>query len=67
MQDPHVMVNEARTPSEALYVCDVDGCGRRIVINWLRPGLTVVDRGDFFARHVGTGGGLSIGLAVEQP
>ena len=33
----HVMVNEAKTDSEAMYACPVEGCGRRLVINWFRP------------------------------
>ena len=58
------MVNEAKNDAEAVYVCPVDGCGRRLVINWLRPALTVIDRGDFFARHVGTSDGFRIDVAI---
>lgn len=59
------MVNETSTDSEALYVCPVEGCGRRLVVNWRRPALTVVDRGDFFARHVGSSGGLRMDVAIQ--
>jgi hypothetical protein len=59
------MVTEAKTDAEAVYVCPVDGCGRRLVINWLRPALTVIDRGDFWARHVGTSDGLRVEIAVQ--
>ena len=59
------MVNEARTDAEAVYVCPVEGCGRRLVVNWLRPALTVIDQGDFFARHVGLSDGLHLDVAVQ--
>jgi hypothetical protein len=67
VEDVHVMTRDATTASEAVYVCDVEGCGRRLVINWLRPDLTVIDRGDFFARHVGLSDGLSLEVAARQP
>ena len=57
------MVNEGTTGGEAVYVCPEEGCGRRLVINWLRPALTVIDRGDFFARHVSEG--LRVDIAVR--
>lgn len=60
------METEARTDSEAMYACPVDGCGRRLVINWLRPSLTVLDQGNFFARHVGMSGGLRMDVAIQQ-
>jgi hypothetical protein len=60
------MVNEVETSDETLYACSIDGCGRRLVINWRRPALTVVDRGDVSARHVGMSGGLQIGVAATQ-
>jgi len=56
----HEMVCEAETPSEALLVCTDDGCGRRVVVGKSRPRLTVIDRGDFAARHVGSIGGVAI-------
>ena len=59
------MLNEASTASESLHVCPVDGCGRRLVINWERPALTVLDRGDFFAQHTGFSGGLTMHVAVS--
>ena len=60
------METEAQTDAEALFACSVDGCGRRLVINWLRPGLTVIEQGDFYARHVGSSGGLRMDLAIQQ-
>jgi hypothetical protein len=59
------MVTEAKSDTEAMYACPVDGCGRRLVINWLRPSFTVIDRGDFFARHVGMSGGLRLDIAIQ--
>ncbi len=59
------MVKEATNHAEAVYVCPVGGCGRRLVINWLRPALTVIDRGDFFARHIGTSDGLRMDVAIQ--
>jgi hypothetical protein len=58
------MVTEARTDAEALYVCPETGCGRRLIVNWLRPSLTVLDQGDFWARHVSGSEGLRIDLAA---
>lgn len=55
------------TPSPAglLFEC-VDGCGRRIALD-NRTGLTVIDRGDQFARHVGANGGVELRpVAIDQ-
>ena len=54
----HEMACEAETPSEVLFVCRDEACGRRVVVGKSRPRLTVIDRGDFWARHVGSIGGL---------
>ncbi|MFC3744487.1 hypothetical protein [Paractinoplanes deccanensis] len=56
----HEMVCEAENAHEVLFVCTDDACGRRVVVGKARPGLTVIDRGDFSARHVGSLGGISI-------
>jgi hypothetical protein len=61
------MVTEATNDQETLYGCPVDGCGRRLVINWVRPELTVLDKGDFWARHVGGTGGLQMHVAGVSP
>ena len=53
------------TDSEAMYACPVEGCGRRLVINWFRPALTVVDQGDFWARHVGMSDGFGLEAAIQ--
>jgi hypothetical protein len=61
----HEMLCETETSSEALFVCTEDACGRRVVVGKSRPGFTVIDRGNFAARHVGgTGGVLMAPLAV---
>jgi hypothetical protein len=56
----HEMVCEAETSSEALFVCTDEACGRRIVVGKSRPRLTVIDRGDFSARHAGSLGGVAL-------
>jgi hypothetical protein len=58
MEALHDMRCEAETATEALFVCPVEACGRRIVVGKTRPAFTVIDRGDFHARHSGSLGGL---------
>jgi hypothetical protein len=61
----HQMACEAETPSEALFVCMDEACGRRVVVGKSRPSLSVIDRGDFSARHTGSLGGVaSVDVAV---
>lgn len=49
-------------PGGLLFECEVDGCGRRLVID--RDGrYTVIDRGDPSASHQGSTGGV----ALEAP
>lgn len=55
----HEMVCEAETPSEALFVCMDEGCGRRVVVGKSQPRLIVIDRGDFSVRHTGSLGGVT--------
>ncbi len=64
MAPVHTMVNEASNGEETVYVCPVEGCGRRLVVNWRRPALTVLDQGDFWARHVGSSDGFHLALDV---
>ena len=40
-------------------VCEDDVCGRRVVVH-RAGGMTVLDRGDFFAHHVGGNEGLDV-------
>jgi hypothetical protein len=46
-----------------VFVCPVEGCGRRVVL--VRGGrrYIVIDRGDFFAAHSGSVGPLSISIS----
>ena len=54
----HTMSSEATYPGEVLLTCTTDGCGRRVVV---RPGsMVVLDRGDFFASHVGGSEGIAV-------
>jgi hypothetical protein len=55
----HEMTCEAETSSEALLVCADEACGRRVVVGKSQPRLTVIDRGDFSARHAGSLGGVA--------
>jgi hypothetical protein len=48
------------TPAETLFVCTDEACGRRVVVGKFQPRLTVIDRGDFSARHAGSLGGVAI-------
>jgi hypothetical protein len=57
--DRHRMVLEADNGEELLFACPYDGCGRRLVLK-RSGGLTVLDRGDFFALHSGGTDGLEI-------
>ena len=63
--ESHQMACEAETPSEVLFVCMEEACGRRVVVGKSRPRLTVIDRGNFSARHAGSLGGMAMdGVAV---
>ncbi|BBH69067.1 hypothetical protein ACTI_57520 [Actinoplanes sp. OR16] len=56
----HTMICEAENANEVLFTCTDEACGRRVVVGKGRPRLTVIDQGDFGARHVGSLGGISI-------
>ena len=56
----HEMVCEAETPAEVLFVCMEEACGRRVVVGKSRPRLTILHRGDFWARHVGSRGAVRV-------
>jgi hypothetical protein len=52
MNELHHLTIEADDGMDVLFVCPVDGCGRRVVVR--RSGeLIVLDKGDFYALHVG--------------
>ncbi|GIF18427.1 hypothetical protein BJ973_008614 [Actinoplanes tereljensis] len=56
----HEMFCETETAAEVLFVCADEACGRRVVVGKSRPRLTVIDRGDFSASHVGSLGGVVV-------
>jgi hypothetical protein len=56
------MTLESDNGEELLFVCPHDGCGRRLVLQ-RSGGLVVLERGDFFAVHSGSTGGLNISAA----
>jgi hypothetical protein len=47
-------------PAGLLFEC-LDGCGRRLVVEQATGKLTVLDRGDQFARHHGSHSDLALG------
>ncbi|WP_157018165.1 hypothetical protein [Cryptosporangium arvum] len=58
----HELLIEAQMPGEVLYVCSRPDCGRRLVAGV--DGLTVIDKGDFFATHSGGSPGLRMNVSV---
>ena len=58
----HHIVVESNTADGFLLVCPEASCGRRVVIH-RKGGMTVLDRGDFFAHHVGGNEGLDLAVA----
>jgi hypothetical protein len=64
MDPVHLLTIEADDGADVLLVCSVESCGRRLVVK-RAGGLTVLDRGDFFALHAGGAAGveLATGLA----
>lgn len=59
MTTTHHLDIEADNGDDVVMVCPEDGCRRRVVVR-RSGGLVVLDRGDFFALHVGGTPGLSI-------
>ena len=55
----HHLELEADNGDELLLVCEASECGRRLVLK-RSGGLVVIDRGDFYARHIGGTGQLSV-------
>lgn len=61
----HQLTAEADDGLDVLFVCPVEGCGRRVVVR--RSGeLIVLDKGDFYALHVGGTNGLEISSVVPE-
>ncbi len=65
MNELHHLTIEADDGTDVLFACPVEGCGRRVVAR--RSGeLIVLDKGDFYALHVGGTSGLEISPAVPM-
>jgi ABC-type iron transport system FetAB ATPase subunit len=65
MNELHHVTVEADDGMDILFVCPVEGCGRRVVLR--RSGdLIVLDKGDFYALHVGGTSGLEISPTVPR-
>ena len=60
----HVMVCEAENTNEVLLACPT--CGRKVVVGKGDAKLVVLDRGDVYAQHSGSTGGLSLTVAVPS-
>jgi hypothetical protein len=63
MNPVHHLTIEADDGMDVLFACPVQGCGRRVIVR--RSGdLIVLDKGDFYALHVGGTNGLEISSVV---
>lgn len=65
MDAVHHLNVESDNGEEILFVCDDSECNRRLVVK-RSGGLVVIDRGDFFACHVGGTGPLSVSADISQ-
>jgi len=65
MDAVHVLNVESDNGHEILFVCPETECQRRLVLK-RSGGMVVIDRGDFYARHVGATGPLSMTSGVAQ-
>jgi hypothetical protein len=63
MNPVHHLTIEAEDGADVLFVCPVEGCGRRVMVR-RSGGLIVLDKGDFSAFHVGGTNGLEIAPVV---
>jgi hypothetical protein len=64
--ETHRVTMDADNGDEVLFACSVESCGRRLVVK-RSGGLVVLERGDFFARHVGGNDGLDISVGLASP
>ena len=64
--ETHRLTMEADNGDDVLFACSVESCGRRLVVK-RSGGLVVLERGDFFARHVGGNDGLEISVGPGSP
>ena len=53
---------EAENASEILFACPT--CGRKVVVGKAVPKFVVIDRGDVYALHSGSTGGVSLAITV---
>lgn len=65
MNPLHRMEIETDNGQDVLFVCPVASCGRRLVLK-RSGGLVVLNRGDFFAYHVGGTKGLEISSGISS-
>jgi len=65
MDDVHAYDIEAENSVETMFTCTVASCGRRIVIHRGEHRMTVLEQGDFFARHQGGTPGLVLSVTVD--
>ncbi len=63
MNAQHGMTLEVDNGAELLFVCQHEGCGRRLVLR-RSGGLTILDQGDFFALHRGGTPGLEFSARI---
>jgi hypothetical protein len=61
--ETHRLTMEADNGDDVLFACSIESCGRRLVVK-RSGGLVVLERGDFFARHVGGTHGLDISATL---
>lgn len=61
----HPMTIEAENGDGVLFSCPVETCGRKVVVS-RAGGITVVQRGDFFALHSGNSAGFDIAATVTS-
>lgn len=59
----HLLHAETESADETLFACEVETCGRRLVVNRRTRGLTVIDQGDFAALH--SGNTLGVALTIN--
>lgn len=59
MQRTHRFDIDSDNGNEVVMICPEESCRRRVVVS-RSGGLTVIDRGDFFALHTGGTEGLRI-------
>jgi len=65
MNPTHHLTIEADDGLDVLFVCPVEDCGRQVVAR--RSGeLIVLDKGDFYALHVGGTNGFEISSVEPQ-